>query len=117
MSDPPGGAGLPVIGDKSYEFYRDPVEFIRREMAKHGPIYLTRLLMKPTVIVASYESVRAALTGKYITCSCLNLHRFIQLYFIEQSCPIRSPGATRDSSTNLKWPHPFENIAKHYETL
>ena len=65
MATPPGSAGYTVVGDKSVEFYRDANAFVDRRIAQHNsPIFLTRLMNKPTVCVASNRGVRQVLCGK-----------------------------------------------------
>lgn len=65
MVTPAGSAGYPVVGDKSLEFYRDANAFVDRRIAQYdSPIFLTRILNKPTVCVASNNGCREVLCGK-----------------------------------------------------
>ena len=48
---PPGGRWFPVIGE-TLAFLAKPFEFIDERVARHGPIFRTHLLGKPTVILA-----------------------------------------------------------------
>ncbi|ESO98396.1 hypothetical protein LOTGIDRAFT_231439 [Lottia gigantea] len=55
---PPGSAGIPLLGDKSYDFYKDPPSFFEKN-AKHykSRVFLTRFLLKPTVFVGSSQGL------------------------------------------------------------
>uniref|UniRef100_A0A3B5BKI0 Uncharacterized LOC103373211 n=1 Tax=Stegastes partitus TaxID=144197 RepID=A0A3B5BKI0_9TELE len=65
MSKLPGNAGVSVLGDKSLEFYRDPVSFCRQRIEKHrGRVFLSRLLNRPTALVCSVEAMRELLCEK-----------------------------------------------------
>ncbi|KAH3707594.1 putative cytochrome P450 120 isoform X1 [Dreissena polymorpha] len=58
----PGTAGLPLLGDKSYEFYKDPVKFLMKHMVDNkSRVFLTRFLNKPTVFVGSNKVVHELL--------------------------------------------------------
>jgi cytochrome P450 len=58
----PGGAGLTVVGDKSLEFYKDAVTFVNKRLQQHeSRLFLSRLLNKPTVFVASNSAVHSLL--------------------------------------------------------
>ena len=64
MTSLPGYAGLPVLGDKSVQFYRDPVGFVNAKVEQHGsPVFQSRFLNKPTVFLASNAAVREMLIG------------------------------------------------------
>ena len=66
MSSVPGYAGMPVIGDKSVEFYKDAVQFVNKRQAQHdSTIFLTRILNKHTVFVTSNAGVWEILKGKF----------------------------------------------------
>ncbi len=52
---PPGGRWFPVIGE-TLAFLAKPFEFIDERVARHGPIFRTHLLGKPTVILAGGET-------------------------------------------------------------
>lgn len=65
MSKLPGNAGVTVLGDKSLEFYRDPVSFYRQRMDKHrGRVFQSRLLNRPTVFVCSVRGAKELLCEK-----------------------------------------------------
>ncbi|XP_029693502.1 uncharacterized protein isoform X2 [Takifugu rubripes] len=65
MSKLPGNAGVSVLGDKSLEFYRDPISFCRQRMEKHGSrLFLCRMLNRPTVFICSVRGVRELLCEK-----------------------------------------------------
>ena len=65
MSSLPGYAGMPLVGDKSMEFYKDAVSFVDKRIKQHeSRIFLTRILNKHTVVVASNSGVRQILNGK-----------------------------------------------------
>lgn len=64
MAAIPGNAGYTVIGDKTVEFYRDPQLFVNRRINQYGSkIFLSRILNKPTVFIASNAGVRELLNG------------------------------------------------------
>ena len=65
MATPPGTPGYTLVGDKSVEFYRDAISFVDRRITQHNSrVFLTRLLNKPTVCVASNNGVRQVLCGE-----------------------------------------------------
>ncbi|XP_041825071.1 cytochrome P450 26B1-like isoform X2 [Melanotaenia boesemani] len=65
MSKLPGSAGVTLLGDKSLEFYRDPVSFCRQRMEKHrSRVFQCRLLNRPTVFICSVEGMRELLCDK-----------------------------------------------------
>ncbi|KAG7498978.1 cytochrome P450 120 isoform X1 [Solea senegalensis] len=65
MSKLPGNAGLSLLGDKSLDFYRDPVSFYRQKMDKHGGrVFQSRLLNRPTAFICSVEGMRELLSEK-----------------------------------------------------
>ena len=65
MASLPGYAGMPVVGDKSLEFYKDAVSFVDKRIQLHeSRIFLSRILNKHTVFVASNSGVRQILNGK-----------------------------------------------------
>lgn len=64
MEEIPGSSGYSLIGDKSYEFYKNPIDFAEKRIKKHDRrIFLSRILNKPTVFVCSYDGVKDVLTG------------------------------------------------------
>lgn len=65
MSKLPGNAGVTVLGDKSLEFYRDPVSFYRQRLGRHrSRVFQSRLLNRPTVFVCSVRGARELLCEK-----------------------------------------------------
>ncbi|XP_034564878.1 protopanaxadiol 6-hydroxylase-like isoform X3 [Notolabrus celidotus] len=65
MSKLPGNAGVSVLGDKSLEFYRDPVNFCRQRIEKHGSrVFQCRLLNRPTAFICSVQGMRELLCEK-----------------------------------------------------
>ena len=62
----PGHVGMPIVGDKSVEFYRDAVGFVNSRIKKHdgARMFVTRFLNKPTVFVASNKGVEELMNGK-----------------------------------------------------
>jgi cytochrome P450 len=48
---PPGTNGLPLLGE-TLPFVRDMFGFIHQRTQKHGPVFRTRLLGKPTVFIS-----------------------------------------------------------------
>ena len=62
----PGSAGLSLVGDKSFEFYKDAVGFVDKKIDQtKSRIFLSRLMNKPTVFIASNCGVRELLYGWY----------------------------------------------------
>ncbi|XP_005094133.1 beta-amyrin 28-monooxygenase [Aplysia californica] len=58
----PGKVGWPIVGDKSIEFYRDPLKFLEKNMAAtKSKIFAARFLNKPTLFVCSSEGVQEVL--------------------------------------------------------
>ncbi|KAM4634236.1 cytochrome P450 26B1-like isoform 2-T2 [Polymixia lowei] len=65
MSDLPGNAGVSVLGDKSLEFYKDPVGFCEQKIEKHGTrVFQSRLLNRPTTFVCSVNGMKELLCEK-----------------------------------------------------
>ncbi|AWP15054.1 putative cytochrome P450 26B1-like [Scophthalmus maximus] len=65
MSKLPGNAGAPLLGDKSLEFYRDPVSFYRQRVEKHrSRVFQCRLLNRPTAFICSVRGMRELLCEK-----------------------------------------------------
>lgn len=58
----PGYVGWPLVGDKSIEFYRDPIKFYHKyaELYK-SRIFVSRILNKPTVFIGTHQGVRQVL--------------------------------------------------------
>ncbi|XP_068609337.1 uncharacterized protein [Brachionichthys hirsutus] len=65
MAKLPGNAGVSVLGDKTLEFYRGPVEFCREKMDKHrSRVFLSRILNRPTALICSVKAMRELLCEK-----------------------------------------------------
>ncbi|KAM9794281.1 cytochrome P450 26B1-like isoform 2-T2 [Syngnathus typhle] len=65
MSKLPGNAGVSLLGDKSLDFYRDPVLFCTEKMEKHGSrVFQSRLLNRPTTFVCSAQGMKELLCEK-----------------------------------------------------
>nr|XP_057909650.1 putative cytochrome P450 120 [Doryrhamphus excisus] len=65
MSKLPGYAGVSLLGDKSLDFYRDPVSFCQDKMDKHGSrVFQSRLFNRPTTFVCSAQGMRELLYEK-----------------------------------------------------
>ncbi|XP_061553586.1 putative cytochrome P450 120 isoform X1 [Phycodurus eques] len=65
MSKLPGNAGVSLLGDKSLDFYRDPVLFCREKMDKHGSrVFQSRLMNRPTAFVCSAQGMKELLCEK-----------------------------------------------------
>ena len=64
MATVPGSAGLPVIGDSSYEFYKDPVKhYQKRKEQNRSRVFLSRFLNKPTIFIGSNAVLHELFTG------------------------------------------------------
>ncbi|XP_067430900.1 uncharacterized protein [Thunnus thynnus] len=65
MSKLPGNAGVSLLGDKSLEFYQDPVSFCRQRIEKHrSRVFQSRLLNRPTAFICSVQGMRELLCEK-----------------------------------------------------
>ena len=65
MATPKGSAGYTVFGDKSAEFYKDPIAFVTKRMDEYGErIFQSRILNKPTVFVCTVQGIKDLLVGK-----------------------------------------------------
>ncbi len=65
MATPKGNSGYAVFGDKSAEFYKDPIAFVSKRIDEYGArIFQSRILNKPTVFVCTVKGVRDLLVGK-----------------------------------------------------
>ncbi|KAM7393110.1 hypothetical protein PAMA_007975 [Pampus argenteus] len=65
MSKLPGNAGVSLLGDKSLEFYRDPVSFCWQRIEKHrSRVFQCRLLNRPTAFICSVQGMRELLCEK-----------------------------------------------------
>jgi cytochrome P450 len=60
--NPPGSFGLPVIGE-TFSFILDPSNFVTQRYRKHGSIFKTHLLGKPTVVMVGPEAIEFLLSS------------------------------------------------------
>lgn len=60
---PPGEFGLPVIG-QTLDFFSDP-DFVRKQYDRHGPIFKSRLLGRPTVFMVGAEAAEFLLADGF----------------------------------------------------
>ncbi|XP_069781485.1 uncharacterized protein [Narcine bancroftii] len=61
----PGSSGYALIGDKSLDFYKDPMHFCNSRIHTYGSrIFQARLLNKPTIFVCSVKGMKELLCGK-----------------------------------------------------
>ncbi|XP_033119462.1 putative cytochrome P450 120 [Anneissia japonica] len=59
MAEPKGYVGYMIVGDKSVEFYRDPVMFVNKRMEEYDTrIFQSRILNKPTVFIGTIQGVQ-----------------------------------------------------------
>ncbi len=52
---PPGSSGLPLVGE-TLAFAKNPFQFIEERLAKHGPVFRTRVLGRNTAVIAGPEA-------------------------------------------------------------
>ncbi|XP_062568237.1 putative cytochrome P450 120 isoform X1 [Saccostrea cucullata] len=63
MSKVPGSCGLPILGDKSIDFYRDPVQFVTKNIQHNkSRVFCARFLNVPTVFIGCNETIQRLLT-------------------------------------------------------
>ncbi|XP_048744435.1 putative cytochrome P450 120 [Ostrea edulis] len=63
MSKVPGSCGFPILGDKSIDFYRDPVQFVSKNIQQNkSRVFCARFLNIPTVFIGCNETIRKLLT-------------------------------------------------------
>ncbi|XP_069781507.1 uncharacterized protein [Narcine bancroftii] len=61
----PGSSGYALIGDKSLDFYKDPMHFCNSRIHTYGSrIFQARLLNKPTIFVCSVKGMKELLCGE-----------------------------------------------------
>ncbi|XP_008422114.1 cytochrome P450 26A1-like isoform X2 [Poecilia reticulata] len=86
MSKLPGNAGVSLLGDKTLDFYRDPVIFCRQRIEKHSSrVFLCRLINKPTVFICSVEGMRELLCGEEACLLRLSLNHLFTGTCLESS--------------------------------
>lgn len=60
-----GSMGWALTGDRSIEFWQDPISFINRRIEQYNcRIFIARTLNKPTVFVCSWKGVHQLLRGE-----------------------------------------------------
>jgi cytochrome P450 len=59
---PPGSTGLPWVGE-TLSYLKDGFGFIEARIAKHGPVFRTHLLGRPTVVISGPEACDAFVQG------------------------------------------------------
>lgn len=55
MSSPPGNTGPPIVGE-TLEYLRNGFDFIDRRVAKHGPVFKSRILGAETAFIVGPEA-------------------------------------------------------------
>ena len=60
----PGRLGLPLLGDQSINFVRNPIEFVNDQVKLYGPIFKTRIINRPFVFVTTQSGIREILEEK-----------------------------------------------------
>ncbi|XP_061887082.1 uncharacterized protein LOC133638460 isoform X2 [Entelurus aequoreus] len=65
MSKLLGSTGVSLLGDKTLDFYRNPVSFCQDKMEKYGSrVFQSRLMNRPTTFVCSAQGMRELLCEK-----------------------------------------------------
>ncbi|KAK3095632.1 hypothetical protein FSP39_016949 [Pinctada imbricata] len=63
MTKVPGSVGLPILGDKSIDFYRDPIRFTLKHIENtNSRVFCARFLNTPTVFVGCNSTLKELLT-------------------------------------------------------
>ena len=60
---PPGARGLPVLGE-TLEFLRSPDRFLDRRIARHGDVFWSHVLGKPTIFLIGAEASHWIFAGE-----------------------------------------------------
>ena len=69
MANLPGSVGWPLLGDKSLDFYKDPVKFVEKYIEQYkSRVFASRFLNKATVFVCSNQGVQEVLAGESTAC-------------------------------------------------
>ena len=63
LPTPPGARGLPLVGE-SFQFLRDPGGFVDARWDRHGPIFHSHMLGKPTVFMRGAENRKRQCGGQ-----------------------------------------------------
>jgi retinoid hydroxylase len=58
---PPGNFGLPVLGE-TLAFIPDPYKFVKQRYQRHGSIFKTNIIGRPTVVMVGSEAVEFVLS-------------------------------------------------------
>jgi cytochrome P450 len=83
---PPGNRAFPLLGE-TLAFLRDPFAFIGRRVARHGPVFRTHLLGRPTVILAG-PRVSAVFLDEALTMREGSMPGHVRALFGGQSLPL-----------------------------
>lgn len=63
MSKVPGSVGLPILGDKSLDFNRNPVKFVTKQIEDNkSRVFCARFLNTPTVFIGCNKTIKHLLT-------------------------------------------------------
>ncbi|TVP60623.1 MAG: cytochrome P450 [Nodularia sp. (in: Bacteria)] len=62
IQHPPGSFGLPIIGE-TFSFVLDPYHFVNERYRKHGYIFKTNILGRPTVVMVGTEAIEFLLSS------------------------------------------------------
>src|SRR5437763_3678799 len=83
---PPGSTGLPILGE-TLAFAKNPFGFIDERLAKHGPIFRSRILGRNAVVIAGPDAA-----GRFIDSSVVARHDsmppHVQELFAGRSLPL-----------------------------
>ncbi|XP_022091800.1 uncharacterized protein LOC110979924 isoform X2 [Acanthaster planci] len=81
MAIPKGRVGYSIIGDRSAEFYKNPIAFVNCRIEEYGSrVFLSRLLNKPTVFIGTVSGVKE-LTGEKSVHFDMGYRAFLQPMF------------------------------------
>ena len=73
----PGNLGYGILGDKSIELVRSPLNFIAQRRTTYGDVFQARILNKPHIFITSNKAVADLLQGEN-----LGQPRFFILWFL-----------------------------------
>lgn len=67
MATVPGSVGLPLVSDKSYAFYKDPVKFVEQYFEYYrSRVFCARFLNTPTIFIGSNAVLQEVLQGGFL---------------------------------------------------